>query len=63
MIGLTLIHQRKLPSSYSYLASTCTSLPPALREILFIGTDDEKAIYNGVSTFFPGSKTFSAFGI
>ena len=61
MIGPILIHQRKLPSSYSYLASTCTSLRPALREILFIGTDDEKAIYNGVSTFFPGSKNIQCF--
>ena len=35
MIGPVLIHQQKLPMSYSYLASTCTSLRPSLKEILF----------------------------
>lgn len=61
MIGPVLIHQQKLPMSYSYLASTCTSLRPSLKEILFIGTDDEKAIFNGVKTFFPHSLNIQCF--
>lgn len=53
MIGSVLIYQQKLPMSYSYLASTCTSLRPSLKEILFRGTDDEKVIFNGVKKFLP----------
>ncbi|XP_062572678.1 uncharacterized protein LOC134234614 [Saccostrea cucullata] len=61
MIGPVLIHQQKLPMSYSYLASTCTSLRPGLSEILFIGTDDEKAIFKGVKNFFPQSLNIKCF--
>lgn len=61
MIGPILIHQQKLPISYSYLSSTCTSLRPGLNDILFIGTDDEKAIFNGVKNFFPKSQNIQCF--
>jgi hypothetical protein len=61
MIGPVLIHQKKLPTSYSYLASTCSSLQPSLSEILFVGTDDEKAIFNGVKNFFPQSQNIQCF--
>ena len=46
MIGLVLLHE-KTQSTYSVFGGTLTSLEPKLKNVMVIGTGDEKALVRG----------------
>lgn len=55
-LGPVLIHQTRSEGSYDLFASSLVSLKNSLADTLFIGTDDEVAIYNSFSKYMPIAK-------
>jgi hypothetical protein len=56
IIGLILLHVRRTVESYAYLDQVITSLCPELVNVRWIGTDREKAIFDGINISMPGAR-------
>ena len=53
VIGTALLHIRRTQQSYSYLVRVLTTICPDLANIQWIGTDKEKAVFQGLRKSMP----------
>ena len=56
MLGPALLHVQRSVQSYGYLGQVITSLSPGLKNVQWIGTDRERAIFSGLQNSMPNAK-------